>query len=120
MFLGLRTGVEPSDFQTEMAAFDAQSDAQAATLEVLAVRRNMEKLFMVTEALWTILKDEHGYDDELLLRMVAEIDLRDGKIDGRVAIAETPLCGKCNRPLGRSQNACLYCGEQTGFDPFGR
>ena len=76
---------------------------------------------MITEALWTILKEQHGFDDADLIDRINEIDLRDGKLDGRVKEKEGPLsCPKCNRTLSRQRPTCLYCGTAIARDPFAR
>ena len=83
---------------------------------------DVEKLFMLTEALWTILKEKHGCTDAELVQRVQEIDLRDGKLDGKVAKVN-PDCPKCSRKLMGKRPVCLYCGaEVTRVDlqPFSR
>lgn len=85
------------------------------------IRCDIEKLFMVTEALWTILKEQHGYSDEDLVTRIQEIDLRDGKLDGQVAkAAERPSCPHCGRKLMGRRPVCLYCGTEVALDPFER
>jgi hypothetical protein len=82
---------------------------------------DIEKLFMVTEALWEILKRHHGHSDDELVEMIEQIDLRDGKLDGKVArTAERPSCPACGRTIMRKQVRCLYCGAAAPTKPFGR
>ena len=86
------------------------------------IQCDVEKLFMLTEALWTILKEKHGCTDAELVQRVQEIDLRDGKLDGKVAKVN-PDCPKCSRKLMGKRPVCLYCGaEVTRVDlqPFSR
>ena len=85
------------------------------------LQSDVERLFMLTEALWTILKEQHGYTDEDLAERVREIDLRDGRLDGRSAQDKVnPDCPQCGRKLiGRNQ-VCLYCGTEASRDPFQR
>ena len=86
------------------------------------IQCDVEKLFMLTEALWTILKEKHGCTDAELVQRVQEIDLRDGKLDGKVAKVN-PDCPKCSRKLMGKRPVCLYCGaEVTRGDlaPFSR
>jgi hypothetical protein len=65
---------------------------------------------MITQALRTILKEEHGYTEEGLQRRIESIDLTDGKLDGRVAKTENPDCPQCGRKLMGKKPLCLYCG----------
>jgi len=82
---------------------------------------DIEKLFMITEAMWEILKYQHGYTDEQLVQMIQDIDLRDGKLNGKVASpAERPECAQCGRTIIRRQARCLYCGAPAPSQPFDR
>lgn len=86
------------------------------------IQCDVEKLFMLTEALWTILKEKHGCTDAELVQRVQEIDLRDGKLDGRVAKVN-PDCPKCSRKLMGKRPVCLYCGAEVArvdLQPFSR
>ena len=76
------------------------------------IQCDVEKLFMLTEALWTILKEKHGCTDAELVQRVQEIDLRDGKLDGKVAKVN-PDCPKCSRKLMGKRPVCLYCGAEV-------
>lgn len=85
------------------------------------IQFDIEKLFMITEALWTLLKKEHGYTDEHFAQLIQEIDLRDGKLDGKVAkSAERPKCPDCGRVIMRRQVRCLFCGTDAPQAPFER
>ena len=86
------------------------------------IQCDVEKLFMLTEALWTILKEKHGCTDAELVQRVQEIDLRDGKLDGKVAKVN-PDCPKCGRKLMGKRPVCLYCGAEVArvdLPPFSR
>jgi len=86
------------------------------------IQCDVKKLFMLTEALWTILKEKHGCTDAELVQRVQEIDLRDGKLDGKVAKVN-PDCPKCGRKLMGKRPVCLYCGAEVArvdLQPFSR
>ena len=85
-----------------------------------AIMCDVEKLLMVTEALWTFIKREHGLKEEDLITMVEDIDLRDGKLDGKVAKQENPDCPHCGRKLMRNNSICIYCGAVVSRSPFER
>lgn len=109
--------------QANIASANA-SEAARRTAEVRtqseAIQGDVERLFMITEALWTILKKEHGYSDEDLGLLIQEIDLRDGKLDGKVSKQQNPTCPECNRTLIGRHQMCLYCGAAVARDPFQR
>ena len=106
----------------------ADSAGERASRVATDVRRqnelmkcDVEKLFMLTEALWTILKEQHGYTDEDLIQRIQDIDLRDGKLDGQVAKSKSkPDCPECGRKLMGRRPVCLYCGAEVARDPFER
>jgi hypothetical protein len=78
----------------------------------------IDKLILITRAMWEITAKEKGLTDEDLINKVNEIDLRDGKADGRItpAIRQCPSCG---RNLFVGHRKCLYCGsEDVGGNPF--
>jgi hypothetical protein len=98
----------------------AKFDAATARMDVDLLRSDVERLLMITEALWMILKEQHGFDDNALVKRIVEIDMRDGKLDGRVAPTPPQKCPKCNRTLFKNRSRCIYCGEYVVMNPFER
>ena len=105
----------------------AQRDAQAGPVppregsgEIFLLRQDIERLLMISEALWGILKEKHGYADEELRRRVEEIDLRDGRLDGRLPPSPPMECPHCGYTIRRRRALCLYCGKPVGSEPFAR
>ena len=84
------------------------------------LKADVDKLYLITKALWEILKEHHGYDDVELFKRVTEIDLRDGRADGRIAGQGAPKCPHCGRAMIGSTPLCLYCGKPSVRDPFER
>lgn len=107
---GFRSGSD--DIRTAAAAADAanaRSKARVASREVRELRRELDHLRLVTLALWEIVRDEHGLSEDWVRTKIEEIDLRDGKLDGR--IGRTPVdCPDCGRRNNSRRSACLYCG----------
>ena len=98
--------------QASHAAAEARHEGELLSLDV-------NKLYLITQALWELLKREHGYNDELLMRKVLDIDLSSGRLDGKAPKKERPNCPSCGRKLGRLPT-CLYCGAVALLDPFAR
>ena len=88
------------------------------TIETLSFE--IERLLMITEALWTMLAEQHGFTEEELIRRIHEIDLRDERLDGRVAPSPPSPCPHCGRPLEKRRPYCIYCGQLVLRDPFER
>ncbi len=110
----------PMDYSAEAAAAKAQNQAQKARTEVEVLRADIERLLMITEAMWGVLKDKFQYTDDELVNRVTAIDQRDGKLDGRVAPEAPPSCPRCGRTLERRRPFCIYCGQAIARDPFER
>ncbi len=109
------------DTVARMQADNASDKARSASTAVNFMQCEIERLLMITEALWTILKDEHDYDDEMLVDRITEIDLKDGKLDGRVTEKKGPIkCDRCSKPVSRRRPICIYCGTAFNKDPFSR
>lgn len=101
-------------------AREARAEAQKARTEMELLRTDVERLLLITEALWMFVKKEHGYSDEQLQEVIAQIDLRDGRLDGRVAQDPPQNCPGCGRVLARKRPFCIYCGSTVQLDPFVR
>jgi hypothetical protein len=102
------------------ASHRASHDANKARSETEELKDDVEKLLMITEALWTILKEQLGYDEDELIRRIEEIDMRDGILDGKVKAGINPDCPECGRKLIGKRAKCLYCGVEVKRDLFER
>lgn len=102
------------------AAMDADAKAQRAHTEIAFLAQDVERLFMVTEALWQILKKEHGYDDEELRRRITAIDQRKSPPAHAGAKQEPLPCPKCGHTLSRRHARCIFCGADAAREPFAR
>ena len=49
-----------------------------------SLEERVDHLSMTNRALWEIVAEEHGYDEDKFSAKVAEIDLRDGRLDGKL------------------------------------
>ena len=98
----------------------ASQEANQARSETEELKFDVEKLLMITEALWIILREQLGYDEDELIRRVQEIDMRDGRLDGKVKATINPDCPECGRKLIGKRPKCLYCGVEVKRDLFER
>ena len=109
-----------SDFSAAREAIVTSSRSKGTRSEIQLLESEVERLLMITEALWSILQEKFGYDDQELVKRIVMIDMRDGKLDGKVAAVGPKSCPKCNRTLFKHRPRCLYCGEPVVTDPFDR
>ena len=95
-----------------------QSKVRDNQTQIDRLEFDIQRLFMITESLWALLKEQHGYSDEELVKRVYEIDAADGALDGRKASAPAKDCPHCQRKLPRKRPRCLYCGNIVSQDLF--
>lgn len=90
---------------------DASRQARRAKNEAEDLRERLDRLHLATSAMWELLCERTGLDEDDLLAKIEEVDLRDGKADGRIdARAPAVQCPACARPNHSQRKACLYCG----------
>jgi hypothetical protein len=91
------------------AAAQANSQAQSNRSDIKELAAQVERLSLLNQAMWELLRDKLGLTDADLERLAAEIDLRDGKSDGK--ITTTPVrCPSCSRVNNSRHGQCMYCG----------
>ncbi len=89
---------------------EALNKARESTEDVRDLRAQIERLQMICEGMWTILRETTGATEQQLLELIEEIDLRDGKHDGR-CVKPPAKCARCQRVVSARTNVCLYCGS---------
>ena len=105
-----------SNLSTSLEAGQARADAKQAQTSVDLMQHDIDRLLMLTEALWLFIKTQHNYTDEDLVKLITEIDQRDSRLGKHVPVT-CPACGRSNsgkRPM------CIYCGKPIPMDPFAR
>lgn len=106
----------------QMDIEEAKSDARAAkyvahdaaqkTIEqtYLPYVKQLDKLGLVCQALWSLLQEKTGLTEQELLQRVTELDLKDGVLDGKYT--KPPVdCPSCGSKMSRKFNRCLFCGQ---------
>ena len=89
-------------------------------LSAVSMRQDIEKLYMIVEALWSVVKKSANLKDDDLVELVRQVDLQDGKLDGRNAEnLAVRTCASCGKVLLQGQTTCAYCGKTLeGGDLF--
>ena len=93
----------------------ARAEAKAASVEdqVRIMQGNIDRLSLLCQAMWEIVSETTNLTEKDIEEKVMEIDLRDGKLDGKMGRIERH-CPQCNRNLHRRHDKCLYCGHEVG------
>ena len=115
-FMGMAIGAHAQHSRQKDQAIQAEHTARRARSEIDELRRDFEKLRLAAAATWEVLRDHNGLRDVDLMNKIREIDLRDGKLDGRISTQprECPACRRVNRS---DRPKCLYCGHETTDRP---
>jgi len=100
------------------AAARASSQAQQASSALKDLQFEIDRLKMLNQALWELLKERTGITEEQLAKKVEEVDLRDGVIDGRMT-SPALKCPGCQRVSSSKHYRCLYCGMLFEKPTFG-
>jgi hypothetical protein len=120
MFYPLMVGSGLSPGFISMEATEAKSTAREAQTKVELLAHDMDRLLLLSEAMWTLMKKEHGYTDDVLTKLIEEIDQKKTIVDG-LAIKNPPqLCPSCHRPNSAKRMFCIYCGQPVPGNPFAR
>ena len=105
----------------ESVARGAQQQARDSRREAKFLQERVDRLTLVCMAMWSLLKEVSELTDKDLDDRVNEIDMQDGKLDGKVRTAKVALCKKCNRKMAIRHLTCMYCGAPRDLaSPFDR
>ena len=107
------------NFIAQVDAQHARDVARESAMSSDKTRKNTERLYLVVQAMWELLKDKAGLTDADLDAKVQEIDMRDGRRDGQDSTQTDPLtCRQCGRTILSGQAQCSWCGTQAEGGPF--
>jgi hypothetical protein len=102
----------------DRAAADANETARRAAANVIEIQVALERLSLTCRAMWELLRERTSVSEADLIAKVHEIDLRDGRLDGRARSA-AKHCPQCSRVNNSRRDRCLYCGaELEAGSPF--
>jgi hypothetical protein len=93
------------------AAADAQNRAQSAQELFLQMEKRVNRLSLLCQSMWELLRERAEFTDEQLSAKVLEVDLRDGRADGRIT-AQISDCPSCGRKTNSKRSTCIICGAE--------
>jgi cytochrome c553 len=98
----------------EASAREAQGDVGDLQRRVHVLEKQCERLTLAAMAMAEIVRDKLKLSEHEIEAKLAEIDLRDGRLDGQfrppAASSSVTSCQDCHRPNGANRRQCLYCG----------
>jgi hypothetical protein len=83
--------------------------------DIDALNERVDRLVLVTEALWTLVKKD-GHTDEELASLIIELDGSDGHADHR-KVGSPMTCENCGSKVPVGFTKCQICGAETGVTP---
>jgi len=99
--------------QTQAAAGEvarAKSKVRRVESQLKVLEANLAKSMMINEALWELIRDQHGLTEKDLHEKLYEVDMRDGVLDGKHQ-RKAVECPNCSHTVSPRHPACIYCGQ---------
>ncbi|EHW0696159.1 hypothetical protein BBM40_13460 [Vibrio parahaemolyticus] len=94
---------------TELDDKYAQNKVRTQTHEshLRVLEEKIDSLYILTLASLELL-NEQGVSNKQIMNKIEEIDLRDGKKDGK--LAPISHCNDCGHKISKRRTHCFYCG----------
>jgi hypothetical protein len=102
--------VNSGSYMGNQSSSRAESKATSLESQVKALRADLARSLMISEALWELLRDRAKLTEEDLHKKLYEIDMRDGVIDGKNQ-RKAKKCPDCEHMVSSRHPACIYCGK---------
>lgn len=99
---------------SSQASSAARQAAQAGD-RVRLLEQRLDHLTLYVQAMWELIRENTRLEDADILTRAQEIDLRDGKADGKIN-TRILVCPACNRNNNSTKKQCLYCGADLPRD----
>lgn len=103
----------PSQSMDEVVQNKAEENRQESN--VMETNNRLDRLALICQAMWELLREKTGMMDEDVMRKMAEIDLRDGVEDGKMR-HKIVKCPNCQRPANTKNARCWFCGQEFKRD----
>ncbi len=94
----------------EKTADDAKHKSRGASDEVCVLSERLDRLSLLCQAMWELLRERTNISEEQLYKKIEQVDLRDGKRDGKME-PRVLSCKSCGRKVSGQHGRCVYCGE---------
>ena len=96
----------------------ANQTATETKSELRELQRQVERMALLNQALWELLREKLQLTDLDLEAMAQQVGMRDGVADERIT-AQAVRCPNCSRVNNSRHAKCLYCGQLFERPLFG-
>ena len=97
------------------SASRAESQTTRLQDDLRRMQGQIDALALTCQAMWELIGDRAGIGEKDIVDKMQEIDLRDGKADGKMG-GRVSKCSGCGRTLNRRRGRCMYCGNSADKD----
>ncbi|MCU8505688.1 hypothetical protein M2F98_19535 [Vibrio vulnificus] len=105
----------------KIEASNASQLSATSVTSLVELRNQLDTLILANQGMWELLSEQLGVSEADLVKKMNEIDLRDGKLDGRMEVTRSSAveCNDCGKKIGRRRTNCYWCGSRVkGLSPF--
>lgn len=111
----LAGGAYAASQSAEASANQAYGKAQSVAHQVERLEKRVERLSLLCQSMWELLRDQQGFVDEHLVNKVLEVDARDGRVDGKIQ-TQISTCPACQAKTNSKRGSCIFCGAPLSKD----
>ena len=109
---------ERASMKADQVSMKLDTTKEQVEEKVERLNNNIAHLALLCRAMFELLQERTDITDADLAKKMEEIDLRDGRADGKMT-PQIQKCPQCGRTVSPKFNRCLYCGFQAAQpDPF--
>ena len=102
----------------QTGAVRATNMAFQAQTAIRDLEHQVQRLSLLSQAMWEILRDKTKLTDADLENMARDIDLRDGMEDEKIS-THPVRCPACKRVSNSKHYKCIYCSQEFERPIFG-
>ncbi|MBN1943773.1 MAG: hypothetical protein JW849_10815 [Phycisphaerae bacterium] len=109
--IGSAAGAHMRAAEADVKDVRSRDRSEKAQRDYDYLEERLDKLLLICSALWELLRDRTELTEDDLIAKVQEVDLRDGRADGKIS-KTVKKCPKCGRTMSSRHRQCLYCGAE--------
>lgn len=109
-------------FQISEVKGEAENAKQLAITSgtgISHIQGQLDTLVLANQAMWELFSKKLGVTESELVKRMNEIDLRDGKLDGKISKVQVIECDDCGHRIKKQRPNCYWCGAKVSTEsPF--